>query len=210
MIDPNLYICVALWVFFGAQHSLLARPVTKRFIQKTFGMTFERNLYPLLYFISQCIVFLAVYDLIKHLKPGYVVYEAPPKAEFVIYFMNKLFNLFLIITVFHFDIGKFTGVDQLIQLLSLKKISHEKNKKPAELNSAYLYRYIRHPMYLGILLVFLTSTTIYTDIFFLNLFCILAYIEIGSHFEEKSLVKQFGKQYAGYQNKTKKYIPGLR
>ena len=103
--------------------------------------------------------------------------------------------------------GEFGGITQHI---GAYQISHEKNKKPAELNSAYLYRYIRHPMYLGILLVFLTSTTIYTDLFFLNLFCILAYIEIGSHFEEKSLVKQFGKQYAGYQNKTKKYIPGLR
>ena len=65
-------------------------------------------------------------------------------------------------------------------------------------------------MYLGILLVFVSSTTIYTDLFFVNLISIVAYIEIGSHFEEKSLIKKFGSRYVDYQQMTKRYIPGIR
>ena len=42
------------------------------------------------------------------------------------------------------------------------------------------------------------------------LISIVVYIEIGSHFEEKSLIKKFGSQYVDYQQKTKRYIPGIR
>lgn len=65
-------------------------------------------------------------------------------------------------------------------------------------------------MYLGIILVYLSSTTIYTDIFFVNVFCILAYIEIGSYFEEKTLLKKFSREYEQYQTLTKKYIPFIK
>ncbi len=65
-------------------------------------------------------------------------------------------------------------------------------------------------MYLGIILVYLSSTTIYTDIFFVNAFCRLAYIEIGTYFEEKTLLNRFSSEYEQYQTLTKKYIPFKR
>ena len=46
MIDNNEMICIALWAIFGFQHSLLARPGTKKIIRKVMGKTFEVNLYP--------------------------------------------------------------------------------------------------------------------------------------------------------------------
>ena len=58
-------------------------------------------------------------------------------------------------------------------------------------------------MYLGILLVYVTSTTIYTNLFLINFFCILFYIEIGSFYEEKSLTRQFGETYINYKKNTK-------
>lgn len=65
-------------------------------------------------------------------------------------------------------------------------------------------------MYLGIILVYATSTTVYSDLFFVNLMCIVAYIELGSYFEEKTLHKRFGAVYAVYVSQTKRYIPFLR
>jgi len=210
MINTNITICILLWFFFGLQHSILARPSTKRIISKIFGLSFEKHFYPLIYFISQCIIFLAIYDMIRHLVPTYIFFVIPEKFELFIYCLNRLSNLFLIITIFHFDIGRFIGITQLIEFFFQKQKNEKNLINDTKLNSSYLYKYIRHPMYLGIILVFITSTTIYTDLFLLNIICIVLYIEIGSYFEEKSLIKKFGNQYIEYQKKTKRYIPILR
>lgn len=65
-------------------------------------------------------------------------------------------------------------------------------------------------MYLGIIIVYLTSTTNYSDLFFANLFSIIFYIDVGSYFEEKTLVRTFGKSYSVYKLSTKKFFPLLR
>jgi protein-S-isoprenylcysteine O-methyltransferase Ste14 len=209
MIETNVIVCVILWAVFGFQHSLLARPSTKILVNKIFGYTFETHFYPILYFISQCIVFLVIYDIIRYLKPTVIIFEISNEWIHFIFWFNRIANLFLIITVFHFDIGKFTGISQIIKFFSRSQ-KKEKQVNQTTLNSQYLYKYIRHPMYLGILLVFVSSTTIYTDLFFVSLISIVVYIEIGSHFEEKSLIKKFGSKYVDYQQKTKRYIPGIR
>ena len=209
MIETNVIVCATLWGVFGFQHSLLARPSTKTLINKIFGYTFETYFYPILYFISQCIVFLVIYDIIRHLKPTVIIFEIPREWVHLIYWFNQVASVFLIITVFHFDIGKFTGISQLIKFFS-KSQKNPKQVNETHLNSHYLYKYIRHPMYLGVILIFVSSTTIYTDLFFVSLISIVFYIEIGSHFEEKSLIKKFGSQYVDYQKKTKRYIPGIR
>ena len=209
MIDTPIIVCVTLWFIFGLQHSLLARPSTKRLINKTFGNSFETHFYPILYFISQCIVFLIIYDTIRFLKPTIIFFEMQEELKDYVFWFNRTANLFLIITVFHFDIGKFTGITQLVSFFSRMQKS-VKDVGQTKLNSTYLYRYIRHPMYFGILLVFVSSTTTYTDLFFINLISILFYIEVGSYYEEKSLIKQFGSDYFEYQSITKKYLPGVR
>ena len=82
--------------------------------------------------------------------------------------------------------------------------------KEETINTSYFYKLIRHPMYLGIILLYLTSTTIYSDVFLVNLFSIIFYVELGSYFEEKTLVRKFGLTYKIYKLKTNKYIPFLR
>ena len=84
------------------------------------------------------------------------------------------------------------------------------NNIDENLNQNYLYKYIRHPMYLGIILVYITSTTFYTTTFFINIICIIAYIEIGSYYEEKSLIFKFKQKYIDYKAETFKYIPFIR
>ena len=208
MLNNNLIIAGSLWFFFGYQHSLFARPFFKKRIRKIFGTKFELHIYPLLYFTSQCAIFLIVYDLIRHLKPHVVFYRVPSELDSLIFLLNRFANLFLIFTVFHFNVSRFTGLSQFFALFSKTEVNETQLQE--SLNNSYLYRYIRHPMYLGIILVYLTSTTIYTDLFLVNLFSIIIYIEVGSHFEEKSLLQKFGSQYFEYQASTKKYFPFLR
>ncbi len=203
----NSIYCFILWTIFGLQHSLLARPFFKKFINDLFGQNFQRYFYPFIYFVSQCIIFVLIYDLIRNLKPSITLFSISPDKEIFIYFLNRIANIFLILTVFHFDIGLFTGITQLKEFFN--KASENKDLNQV-INKNYLYKHIRHPMYLGIILVYITSTTIYTDIFISNLFSIIFYIDIGSFFEEKTLVRKFGNAYNIYKLQTKKYLPLLR
>ena len=72
-----------------------------------------------------------------------------------------------------------------------------------------LYKYIRHPSYLGA-----TISSVGVGLYFSNLisFCIIvSSIVIGYihriRNEEKMLINHFGKEYIDYQNETKKLIP---
>ena len=110
----------------------------------------------------------------------------------IIYILNKISNIFLILTVFHFDIGRFIGLTDIFNFFYRKEYDDR-------LNNHYLYKYIRHPMYLAIIFTYLFSTSIYTPIFFVNLFCIIMYVEIGLYYEEKTLIKVFKDEYIEYR-----------
>ncbi len=204
----NSSFCFIIWAIFGLQHSILARPFFKSNVKNLFGNKFEKYIYPFIYFLVQCIIFFAAYDLIRNLKPEVIYFTLDQRMEVIVYILNRIANIFLIVTVFHFDIGRFTGITQLLELT--KKNNENMDISNYSLNTSYLYRYIRHPMYLGIILVYLTSTTVYSDIYFANVFSIIFYIDIGSYFEEKTLLRKFGMDYNLYKLKTKKFIPFIR
>jgi|TARA_B110001452_G_C15132696_1_gene394616 protein-S-isoprenylcysteine O-methyltransferase Ste14 len=199
----NYFIVISLWAFFGWQHSYLARPFFKERIKKYLGISFEKYFYRFFYFISQCIVFYFCYDIIKSVDPGKPLFKVSENYIWTIYLLNKISNIFLIITVFHFDIGRFIGVSDMLNFFYKKKYSDE-------LNNYFLYRYIRHPMYLAIIFTYLFSTSIYTPVFFVNLLCIIIYVEIGLYYEEKTLIKVFKKKYIDYRKKTFRYVPFIR
>ena len=121
--------------------------------------------------------------MIKQIDYGVIYFSINEDLMWIIYLANKISNLFLIFTVFHFNIGKFTGIENILNYFFKKENIDKINEN---LNQNYLYKYIRHPMYLGIILVYITSTTFYTTTFFVNTICIITYTEIRSYYEEKS------------------------
>ncbi|MEE8388094.1 MAG: hypothetical protein V3R65_05920, partial [Acidiferrobacterales bacterium] len=86
--------------------------------------------------------------------------------------------------------------------LYLAKISYTQVKFTQRL----FYRWIRHPMMLGFLIAFWAVPSMTTGhlVFSIGM---SFYILIGIHFEEKSLAKSFGSEYAQYQKRTSKFIP---
>ncbi len=73
-----------------------------------------------------------------------------------------------------------------------------------------LLRYVRHPLYLGIILALSGLVLQYPDWKHV-LFGLLAflYIRIGIHFEEKKLVRTFGDAYIQYRQRTPMLIPAI-
>jgi protein-S-isoprenylcysteine O-methyltransferase Ste14 len=74
------------------------------------------------------------------------------------------------------------------------------------MKSPALYKWVRHPMYLGIL-IGIWSTPQMTGGHLLFAAGMTVYVLIGIAFEEKDLVRDLGDDYRRYQERTPALIP---
>jgi protein-S-isoprenylcysteine O-methyltransferase Ste14 len=81
-------------------------------------------------------------------------------------------------------------------------------KQPSEANfrAPLLYRRVRHPIYLGVLLA-VWATPAMTAGHLLFAVVITAYILIGIQLEERDLIEQFGDQYRRYRQHAPMLVP---
>ena len=70
-----------------------------------------------------------------------------------------------------------------------------------------IYRHIRHPMYLGAILLNLGAFLLLSMYGFLVMLGFIPCVLYRIRIEEKTLVEKFGKEYRDYMMKTKKIIP---
>ena len=80
-----------------------------------------------------------------------------------------------------------------------------------ELIEQGLYRYIRHPAYLGELLIFLGVGLAFANWISLISLCVCPFIAFSVRIkvEEKVLLEHFAARYAEYQKRTRRLIPWL-
>jgi protein-S-isoprenylcysteine O-methyltransferase Ste14 len=82
---------------------------------------------------------------------------------------------------------------------------------PSELKVNGIHRFVRHPLYLGTILfvcgLFFLFPTISNLI---AVVLLIIYVLTGIVFEEKKLVKEFGKNYEEYILKVPMLIPGFK
>jgi len=82
-------------------------------------------------------------------------------------------------------------------------------KDDAVLIQTGLYRYVRHPIYFGVLLAALAWLLIFPGLYILAYsICLFALFDIKARREEAWLVERFP-AYRDYQAKVKKLIPGI-
>jgi protein-S-isoprenylcysteine O-methyltransferase Ste14 len=83
-------------------------------------------------------------------------------------------------------------------------------QRPTEVVSSGAFRYVRHPLYLGSLLVYLGLTVSTASLFCLVLLVVsVLFYNYIAGYEEKLLEAKFGEAYIAYQKKTGKWIPGI-
>jgi protein-S-isoprenylcysteine O-methyltransferase Ste14 len=81
-------------------------------------------------------------------------------------------------------------------------------KNNQELVTIGIYRYIRHPIYLGVMLAYGGGQIVagsYLSMVFLVLFTYSSIVQAKK--EEKLLLQHFGQEYEDYMRKTKMLIP---
>jgi protein-S-isoprenylcysteine O-methyltransferase Ste14 len=88
-------------------------------------------------------------------------------------------------------------------------VTHD--QRPTEVVSSGAFRYVRHPLYLGSILVYLGLTVSTASLFCLALLVVIfLFYNYIAGYEEKLLETKFGDAYIEYKKKTGKWIPGIR
>ena len=188
-----LLLSIALW---GVVHSLLAGTGTKNYFRRVFGDGFMR-LYRLLYNLFAAASFLPVLYLMVT-PPDRLLYQVPAPFNILMRLGQGVSIVLLLVSIFQTDLLSFAGLRQLID-----------QEQTGSLMTGGLYRYVRHPLYTFSLLFLWLSPSMSLNTFLVYSALIL-YVLIGIIFEERKLLREFGKQYAEYRSVTPMLIPGRK
>ena len=193
----NYFLAFALLLAYFALHSLLAADKVKNWFAARLGSRFR--FYRLMY-NALATVLLVV--LLRWMSGDEAVYlfEKNTWSNVSALLLMIAGGGIAIASLRHYDLGEFTGFQQLQQ----------NNPAPShsQLNTSGLNAVVRHPLYLGTLLLLLGLFLLYpkmSSLIFLA--SVVVYLPFGIYFEEKKLRRQFGQAYAAYQKRVQCLIP---
>lgn len=196
MSGPVLTLTAVL--LYGAFHSLLASPPVKAAARRWLGTPGTR-LYRLTFNLIATVTLLPVLA-VPAANPGTSIYQLETPWLSMALIGQGIALVLLAIGLLQTDPWHFLGIRQLV--------ATEPDKPPALLVKG-LYRWVRHPLYTaGLLFIWLTPWMT-TSLLALN-FGLTLYILVGSWFEERRLLTEFGSAYAEYQQRVPRLIPGIR
>ncbi len=83
-------------------------------------------------------------------------------------------------------------------------------QRPTTVVSSGAFRYVRHPLYLGSILVYLGLTVSTASLFCLALLVVIVlFYNYIAGYEEMLLETKLGETYIEYEKKTGKWVPGI-
>lgn len=187
---------VLLIALFGVQHSVMARKWFKDLFAQYFPRPIERSTFVL---VSGLLLFNLVYNW----QPiGGQLWEVATGSLLYYVIYGLFFAGWAILFISSFLINHF-------DLFGLRQTFLELQNKPyTELTFrvTLFYKYVRHPLYFGMLLgVWATPNMTATHLAFA--LGISIYVVIGTLFEERDLMAEFGDTYKAYKAKKPMLIP---
>jgi len=190
---------VLLLALFGIQHSVMARRGFKRWWTRVVPPAVERSAYV----TATCAVLALMFWFWVPIEAP-VVWRVQHSA--VVALLWGLFALgwsLALVSTFLIDHFELFGLQQVFARLTQRAVPEAQFKTPL------LYRYVRHPLYVGLLLS-LWSVPVMTAGRLLFALGFSAYILIGIAFEERDLLRQFGERYRTYREQVAMLIPHAR
>ncbi|MEM1433912.1 MAG: methanethiol S-methyltransferase [Pseudomonadota bacterium] len=191
-----LAINLTLVFLFGFFHSLMAREGFKKHWTRIIPVDAERSTY-----VLQSALFLAL-AMWQWRPMTQTVWEVEGPLAMVLVGIFFAGIAVLLISTFLIDHFELFGVKQVWLANAGTPLP------PATFRTPMLYRFVRHPMQLGVLItVFATPHMTVGHLVFAA--SMAAYVLVGLHFEERSLVREFGTAYRSYQRTTPMLLPRL-
>jgi protein-S-isoprenylcysteine O-methyltransferase Ste14 len=189
-----LAIDLALLGLFAIQHSVMARPGFKRWWTRIVPESAERSTYTL--FSS-----LALIALFAYWQPiGGEIWNVQASIGVALLYGAYAFGwvllLYVTFLINHFDLF---GLRQVwLQLIG-------RTYSPVEFKTPTLYRYVRHPLYVGWLFIFWSTPTM-TATHLLFALATTGYILIAIQFEERDLAAAHP-EYHEYRRRVPMLVP---
>lgn len=194
----SIFILILATVIYAVVHSLLASVGAKAWAQQRFGSLANRW-YRLAYNLFAGISGLPILILLFVL-PDQTLYQIPSPWMLIATLGQLAGILIIVVGILQTDPWHFVGLRQIVA---------SEETAPSVMITSGLYRWVRHPLYSGgLLLIWLMPVMTFN---LLVIFVILTiYLIVGAKLEEKRLIHEFGDQYREYRQRVPMLFPRLR
>jgi protein-S-isoprenylcysteine O-methyltransferase Ste14 len=197
-VQMAIAVDLALVLLFGLQHSVMARPGFKRAWTRAVPKEIERSIYVLL---SSAVLALILWQWRPIPTP--VLWHADSVLGVVLGWsvmgLGVLVLLWATFLINHFELF---GLQQ-----GWLTFRGAELRGPAFV-TPYLYKIVRHPLYVGWLLIFWGAPTM-TAGHFLFSAAMSAYILVALRYEERDLVAHIGEPYERYRRRVPALVPRI-
>jgi methanethiol S-methyltransferase len=187
-------IDVALLLVFAVQHTVMAREGFKRRLTRLIPAAAERSTFVLAGSVALC----ALFGWWQPVSP--VIWHVGPPFSVAIWAVFALGWVIVVWSTFMVDHADFLGLKQAYG--HLRRLVY----RSPEFTSRWLYAWCRHPMMLGLVIVF-WATPRMTAGHLLYAVAATGYIAVGIRFEERDLRAKLGAEYDEYASRVPALVP---
>ncbi|WP_314953129.1 methanethiol S-methyltransferase [Bradyrhizobium cosmicum] len=191
-------INLLLMTLFAVQHSVMARQQFKAWWTQYVPKPVERSTYVLLASLSLLLLFWQWRPL-----PAVVWNVANPDLAVTIVTLCLVGWVLVFTSTFIINHFELFGLHQVTNHLIGKETAPPRFKTPL------LYKFVRHPIYLGFIIAF-WAAPVMTAGHLLFAAVTTAYIFVGIALEEHDLIDLFGDEYRQYKQRVSMLIPWRR
>ena len=198
-LSEALAVNFLLLGLFAVQHSVMARRSFKRWWTRVVPPTVERS----------------TYVLVASLTLAFLLWQWRPIPEPIVWSVSNAAGTQVLSAVFWLGWAVLLLSTFLInhfELFGLRQVFARlagRNLPEPEFSTPFFYRYVRHPIYLGLLLAFWAAPVMSAGHLLFSI-ATTGYILVGIWFEERDLIAQFGEQYRRYRHQVGMLLPGRR
>ena len=182
---------------FAVQHSGMARRGFKRVLTGVVSPVVERSTYVLCASLALILVF-AFWQPV----PAVVWSVGNPAASMAVAALSALGWLIVLYSTFLISHFELFGLKHVLLNFFGRAL------EPIRFHTPGLYRFVRHPIYLGFIIAFWAAPTM-TVGHLLFAFVTTAYIFVGIALEERDLVATFGDEYRRYKERVAMLLPRI-
>ncbi len=188
-------VIIIFLVIYAAMHSLLAAFGAKNWVRRVLGPATGRW-YRLAYNLLAVITLLPLFPLLA-LLPAETLYVIPAPWRWLMLAGQLLALIGLGLSLLQTDPWHFLGLAQL---------TAARPTETGALSVSGFYAWVRHPLYFFSLLFLWLTPALTTNLLAAYLVLTL-YFYVGSIFEERRLLVEFGPTYQAYQQQVPRLIP---